>query len=111
MRYFYNKIVNKYWFSSGNFFRAKSIDMKISIVMLLFSDQISGRGKSFQGGKLPQMQLLLDSSAIIQIPYFLFKTLRRLFKSGTCRCGVYLNNQSEIMCHFKTIRQFLNYAV
>ena len=28
--------------------------MQISIVMLLFSDQISGRGKSFQGGKLPQ---------------------------------------------------------
>ena len=25
-----------------------------SIVMLLFSDQISRRGKSFQGGKLPQ---------------------------------------------------------
>ena len=28
--------------------------MQISFVMLLFSDQISGRGKSFQGGKLPQ---------------------------------------------------------
>ena len=28
--------------------------MQISIVMLLFSYQISGRGKSFQGGKLPQ---------------------------------------------------------
>ena len=25
--------------------------MQISIVMLLFSDQISGRGKSFQGGQ------------------------------------------------------------
>ena len=25
-----------------------------SFVMLLFSDQISGRGKSLQGGKLPQ---------------------------------------------------------
>ena len=29
--------------------------MQISIVILLFSDQISGRGKSFQrGGELPQ---------------------------------------------------------
>ena len=28
--------------------------MQISFVMLLFSDQISGRGKSFEGGKLPQ---------------------------------------------------------
>ena len=39
-------------FSGG----AKSNVMQISIVMLLFSvsDQISGRGKSFQGGKLPQ---------------------------------------------------------
>ena len=32
---------------------AKSIVMQISIVVLLFSDQISGRGKSFQGG-LPE---------------------------------------------------------
>ena len=38
-------------FSGG----AKSIVMQISFVMLLFSDQISGRGKSFRGGgKLPQ---------------------------------------------------------
>ena len=37
-------------FSGG----AKSIVMQISIVILLFSDQISGRGKSFQGSKLPQ---------------------------------------------------------
>ena len=29
---------------------AKSIVMQISFVMLLFSDQISGRGKTFQGG-------------------------------------------------------------
>ena len=28
--------------------------MQISIVILLFSDQISGRSKSFQGGKLPE---------------------------------------------------------
>ena len=34
-------------FSGG----AKSIVMQISFVMLLFSDQISGRGKSFQGGQ------------------------------------------------------------
>ena len=27
--------------------------MQISIVILLFSDQMSGRGESFQGGKLP----------------------------------------------------------
>ena len=27
--------------------------MQISFVMLLFSDQISGRGNNFQGGKLP----------------------------------------------------------
>ena len=39
-----------YWLSSKNFFRGvKSIVMQISIVMLLFSDQISGRGKSYQG--------------------------------------------------------------
>ena len=38
-------------FLLGIFFRgAKSIVMQISIVILLFSDQISGRGKSFQGG-------------------------------------------------------------
>ena len=42
-------------FLLGIFFRgAKSIVMQISIVILLFSDQILGRGKSFQGGKLPQ---------------------------------------------------------
>ena len=28
--------------------------MQISFVMLSFSDQFSGRGKSFQGDKLPQ---------------------------------------------------------
>ena len=33
---------------------AESIVMQISSVMLLFSDQISGRSKNFQGGKLPQ---------------------------------------------------------
>ena len=38
------------FFSGGE----KSIVMQISSVMLLFSDQNSGRGKSFQGGKLPQ---------------------------------------------------------
>ena len=37
------------------FFRgAKSIVLQISIVILSFSDQISEKGKSFQGGKLPQ---------------------------------------------------------
>ena len=35
------------FFSGG----AKSIVMQISIVILLFSDQISGRGESFQGGQ------------------------------------------------------------
>ena len=34
-------------FSGG----AKSIVMQISFVMLLFSNQISGRSKSFQGGQ------------------------------------------------------------
>ena len=39
-----------FWLSSRNFFQgAKSIVMQISIVILLFSDQISGRGKKFQG--------------------------------------------------------------
>ena len=33
---------------------AESIVVQISFVMLLFSDQMSGRGKSFQGDKLPQ---------------------------------------------------------
>ena len=44
------------WLSPRNFFQggAKSIVMQIPIVILLFSDQISGRGKSFQGGKLAQ---------------------------------------------------------
>ena len=37
-------------FSEGT----KSIVMQISIVILLFSDQISGRCDSFQGDKLPQ---------------------------------------------------------
>ena len=41
-------------FLLGIFSRGKSIVMQISFVMLLFSDQILGRGKSFQGGKLPQ---------------------------------------------------------
>ena len=42
-------------FLLGIFFRGgKSIVMQISFVMLLFSDQISGRGRSFQGDKLPQ---------------------------------------------------------
>ena len=38
------------WLSSRNFFWGESIVMQISIVILLFSDQISGRGESFQGG-------------------------------------------------------------
>ena len=40
------------WLSPGNFFGggAKSIVMQISIVILLFSDQISGRGKFSRGG-------------------------------------------------------------
>ena len=44
------------WLPSRNFFQrgAKSIVVQISFVMLLFSDQILGRGKSFQGGKLSQ---------------------------------------------------------
>ena len=43
------------WLSSRNFFQGgKSIVMQISIVMPLFSDQISGRGTSFRGGKLSQ---------------------------------------------------------
>ena len=42
-------------FLLGIFLRgAKSIVMQISFVMLLFSDQILGRGKSFEGGKLSQ---------------------------------------------------------
>ena len=48
--YFVN--LNKHiqiWLSSGNFFQGGE-----SIVILLFSDQISGRGKSFQGDKLPR---------------------------------------------------------
>ena len=44
--------ISKTWLSSRNFFQgAKSIVMQISFVMLLFLDQISGRGKSFQGGQ------------------------------------------------------------
>ena len=42
-------------FLLGIFFRGggqKFIVMQISFVILLFSDQISGRSKSFQGGKL-----------------------------------------------------------
>ena len=40
------------WLSPRNFFQGgKSIVMQISVVILLFSDQISGRGKSFQGGQ------------------------------------------------------------
>ena len=45
-----------FWLSPRNFFQgggAKSIVMQISIVILLFSDQISGRGKSFQRGAPP----------------------------------------------------------
>ena len=39
-------------FLPGIFFRGgKSIVMQISIIILLCSDQISGRGKSFQGGQ------------------------------------------------------------
>ena len=38
-------------FSGGGGGGAKSIVMQISIVILLFSDQISGRGESFQGGR------------------------------------------------------------
>ena len=38
------------WLSSMNFFRGgESIVMQISFIMLLFSDQISGRGKSLHG--------------------------------------------------------------
>ena len=46
-------IVDHYWLSSWNFFLggAKSIVIQISFVMLLFSYQILGRDKSFQGGK------------------------------------------------------------
>ena len=41
------------WFSPRVFLPegAESIVMQISTVILLFSDQISGMGKSFQGGQ------------------------------------------------------------
>ena len=57
--FYFQQILRKplfqFWLSSRNFFRgAKSIVMQISIVILLFSDQISGRGESFREGKLPQ---------------------------------------------------------
>ena len=43
-----SKISTRTGFLLGIFFRgAKSIVMQISFVMLLFSDQISGRGKRF----------------------------------------------------------------
>ena len=41
---------------------AKSIVMQISFVMLLFSDQISGRGKSFQVGGAAPCPLPLEES-------------------------------------------------
>ena len=37
-------------FLLGIFFRGEFIVIQISFVMLLFADQISGRGKSVQGG-------------------------------------------------------------
>ena len=45
-------ILRSAWLSPRNFFRGggESIDKQISIVILLFSDQISGRGKVFKGG-------------------------------------------------------------
>ena len=48
-------IIGAFWLSPRNFFQggAKSIVMQISIVILLFSDQVSGRDKSFQGGAPP----------------------------------------------------------
>ena len=42
-------------FSGGG--GAKSIAMQSSFVMLLFSDQNSARGKSFQGGKESQYEI------------------------------------------------------
>ena len=46
--------------------------MQISFVMPLFSDQNSGRGKSFQGGKLPQGALppppVEESQKIVLLP-------------------------------------------
>ena len=47
----------KYWLSSRNFFRGgKSIVMQISIVILLFSGQISGRRKFSGGCPLPPVE-------------------------------------------------------
>ena len=46
-------------FLLGIFFKgggAKSIVVQISFVMLLFSDQISGRGKSFQWAAPPPVE-------------------------------------------------------
>ena len=52
--YIKGKLVSYPGFLLGTFSRGESIVMQISIVILLFSDQNSGRGESFRGVKLPQ---------------------------------------------------------
>ena len=56
--------------------------MQISFVMLLFTDQISGRGKGFQGGKLPQggappveeSQYAFKNASNTAVPVLMYKT-------------------------------------
>ena len=75
MFFFPDNFDPNYWLSSGNFFQGggESIVMQISIVMLLFSDQISGWGKSFQGNCLrgaPPAPPPVEESQIISIIFF-----------------------------------------
>ena len=64
-------------FLLGIFFRGgKFIVMQISFVVLLFSDQISGRGKRFQGGKLPQ-------GGRLPVPPSVEESQEKIYRYGT----------------------------
>ena len=68
----HNLAFSQEFFSGGG----KSIVMQISIVILLFSDQISGRGKSFQGGQTASggrpPPPLLEKASVIKV-YALYR--------------------------------------
>ena len=93
------------WLSSRKFFQGgKSIVMQISFVMLiflLFWDQISGRTKVSEGGKLPQgappCPLVEESQLTLEFGNFLVGPLALLFLHLGFKSYGFLNCQTYIM--------------
>ena len=85
---------------------AKSIIMQIPFVMLLFSNQISRRGKNFQGGKVPQgVPPVEESQVIVVLRMYLILLIFVLFCSFFkvyLKFNYILNKETKLPCWIKT---------